>query len=163
MFHPSGKQFSGESCAVLSVWTTVVSMEISLAAQNARTHTHAQSHCRDVMLPGNMFKIIGTCNWFSADSKVRGCWSYCRVDPPPISSSLACSGHLCSQWTCALWMYSWTKWRGTKACTSQHLVLLAKATKESKELLSQEGLSVSPLAGAFLQWIIPRDLEPTLH
>lgn len=79
MFYPMAKQFSGElSSAVVSVCTpVVVSMEIPLAAQNAHTHT-----CMDVMLLGNIVKTMGKCNWFSADSKVRGCWTCTKVDLP---------------------------------------------------------------------------------
>lgn len=139
------KPFPGEwsSCVCLYCWCC-------FHGNCSCTHTHAQSHCSDDMLLGNVFKTMAKCNWFSADSKVRGCWSCTRADLPPISPSVAaCSCHLCSHWTCTLWIYSRTKWRGTKARASQHLVPSAKATKESKELSSPGGLSSLPLSEAF--------------
>lgn len=143
MFYPNSFQVSRAALLCLSELLLLFPWKF-FPQRKMHTHTHAHSHCRDVMLLGNVFKTMGKCNWFSGlvlIQRLEGVLEFHQGWPSAnqhfSSPALVTSA---PQWTCALWMYSRTKGRGTKACTSQPLVLLAKATKESKEPFYLKGI-----------------------
>lgn len=156
-------QLSGESsCAVMLCLYWCYNMHCRSHRNPSHstkcTHAHRHSHCRDPMLLGNVFKTMGKCNWFSADSKVRGLGSTLG-SPLFLSSSprVALSCRLCSRLNVCIVNIS--KWRRTEACTSRHTTLLARATKESKELFSLEDLGISPLLEPFYSGLFPETLS----